>query len=121
MHANPLNVGQIDSFITMLRAACEDRAMRSRLEHVLSLPPHERLASLHGWVSDLIIARAPQELVKAIACLLDGATADKALEVLRNSHPSGHVQPAGDEARLAWAVVLTCAFAAGCAATLFLF
>lgn len=78
----PRSVGDIDGFVTMLRVACEDRAVNDRLEKLLSLPDQERRAVLHAWVSDLLIARAPQEFTTAIACLLDDRVAEKAYEVI---------------------------------------
>jgi hypothetical protein len=78
----PHSVGDIDSFVTMLRVACEDRAVNDRLEKLLSLPDQERRAVLHAWVSDLLIARAPQDFTAAIACLLDDGVAEKAHEVI---------------------------------------
>jgi hypothetical protein len=78
----PRSVADIDSFITMLRVACEDRGVNDRLEKLLSLPDQKRQAVLHAWVSDLLIARAPQDFTSAIACLLDDRVAEKAYEVI---------------------------------------
>jgi len=78
----PRSVGDIDSFVTLLRVACEDRTVNDRLEKLLSLPDRKRQAVLHAWVSDLLIARAPQDFTAAIACLLDDRVAEKAYEVI---------------------------------------
>lgn len=78
----PRSVADIDSFITMLRVACEDRGVNDRLEKLLALPDNKRQAVLHAWVSDLLIARAPQDFTSAIACLLDDRVAEKAYEVI---------------------------------------
>ena len=78
----PRSVADIDSFITLLRVACEDREVNDRLEKLLSLPDQKRQAVLHAWVSDLLIARAPQDFTAAIACLLDDRVAEKAYEVI---------------------------------------
>jgi hypothetical protein len=51
------SVAEIESFITMLRVACEDREINDRLAKLLSLPDQKRQALLHSWVSDLIVAQ----------------------------------------------------------------
>ena len=66
----------------MLRVACEDRGINERLEQLLSLPDSKRQATVHSWVSDLLIAQAPQDFIAAIACLLDDKVAEKAYEVI---------------------------------------
>ena len=76
------SVGDIDSFITMLRVASEDPAINGRLEQLLALPDEKRRALVHTWLSDLIIAEAPQHFTTGIACLLDDAVAEKAYEVI---------------------------------------
>jgi hypothetical protein len=78
----PHSVAEIESFITMLRTACEDRKVNARLEKLLSLPDDRRKAVVHAWVSDLLIADAPREFIQAIACLLDDQVAEKAYEVI---------------------------------------
>ena len=75
-------VGEIDSFITMLLAACENRMVYERLENLLSMPDDTRQAVVHSWVTDLLIAEAPLDFVQAIACLLDNQVAEKAYEVI---------------------------------------
>jgi hypothetical protein len=76
------SVSEIGSFITMLRAACEDRGINERLEKLLSLPDDKRQAVVHAWVSDMLIAQAPKDFIAAIACLLDNQVAEKAYEVI---------------------------------------
>jgi hypothetical protein len=75
-------VGEIAGFITMLQTACADRQVNDRLERLLSLPDERRRALVHTWVSDLMIARAPQDLIDAVACLLDDRVSEKAYEVI---------------------------------------
>ncbi len=67
----PKTVGEIESFITMLLVACENQKVYDRLESLLSLPDLRRRAEVNALVTDLLIAEAPQGLIKAIACLLD--------------------------------------------------
>jgi len=88
-HSPPHSVAEIDSFITMLRVACEDGEVNDRLARLLSLPDQKRQAVLHAWVSDLLIARAPRDFTAAIACLLDDKVAEKAYEVIFNCKRSG--------------------------------
>lgn len=76
------SVGDIESFITMLRVACEDRNINTRLERLLSLPDDKRKAVVQTWVSDMLVARAPRDFIAAIACLSDDQVAEKAYEVI---------------------------------------
>jgi hypothetical protein len=78
----PKTVGEIDSFVTMLRAACDDRKVHERLERLLSMPDERRQAVVHAWVNDLLIAEAPRDFIQAIACLSDDRIAEKAYEVI---------------------------------------
>ncbi len=80
--AHPKSVADIESFITMLSVACEDREVNERLEKLLSLPDAKRHAVLHSWISDLLVAEAPQDFIAAVACLSDDAVAEKAHEVI---------------------------------------
>ena len=80
----PRSVADVDSFITMLLAACEDRGMNGQLEKILSLPDTERKNLVHTWISDLLIAEAPKDFIAAIACLADDAVAEKAYEVIHH-------------------------------------
>ncbi len=75
-------VGEIDGFITLLRAGCADPAVNATLSRLLILPDLRRRALVHAWVSDLIVAQAPRNFIEAIGCLLDDGVAEKAYEVL---------------------------------------
>ena len=89
VHADtPTSVGDIESFITLLRSACSDDEVYVRLEKLLSLPDERRRALVHTWVGDLVVQRAPTDFIRAIACLLDDQVAEKAYEVIyRCEHP----------------------------------
>jgi hypothetical protein len=78
----PKTVGEIDTFVTMLRAACDDETVYERLEQVLSMPDEDRRALIRSWVNDMLIAEAPRDFIQAIACLLDDQVAEKAYEVI---------------------------------------
>ncbi|MGE4240247.1 hypothetical protein [Ramlibacter sp.] len=76
------SVGDIDSFITLLRSACSDELVHQRLEKLLSMPDERRRTFIQKWVGDLVIQRAPVDFIRAIACLLDDRVAEKAYEVI---------------------------------------
>lgn len=78
----PRSVAELDTFITLIRVAREDTAVRSDLVRLLARPASARHALVHTWVSDLLIAQAPQEFIDAIACLSDDAIAAQVLAVL---------------------------------------
>ena len=78
----PKTVGEIDSFITMLLVACENSMVYERLESLLSLPDDKRRGEINAWITDMMIAEAPRDLITAIACLLDDKVAEKAYEVI---------------------------------------
>lgn len=78
----PKTVGEVDSFITMLLAACEDRTVYDRLEALLTLPDLRRRAELGALITDLMTREAPRDLITALACLTDDAVAEKAYEVI---------------------------------------
>ena len=78
----PRTVGDIEGFVNLLRAACDDSTVNTTLERLLSMPDERRKGLVHTWVSDLLINGAPQNFVQAIACLMDDAVAEKAFEVI---------------------------------------
>ena len=78
----PKSVGEIESFVTMLRVACENTEINGQLERLLVLPDEERKALVHTMVSDMLIAEAPEDFIAAIACLEDDQFAEKAYEVI---------------------------------------
>ena len=78
----PRTVAEIDGFVNLLKAACADAKINATLERLLSMPDERRRGLVHAWVSDLLIAGAPSDLVQAIACLTDDAIAEKAYEVI---------------------------------------
>ena len=75
-------VGDIEGFITLLRAACDDAPMNATLQKLLSLPDTRRRALVRTWVADLVVKQAPRDFIEAIACLADDAVAEKAYEVI---------------------------------------
>jgi hypothetical protein len=76
--AVPRSVGEIEGFIDLLRAACDDESVREALERLLAMPDAQRRDFVHAWVSDLIVREAPRQFRDAIACLADDAVAEQA-------------------------------------------
>ena len=82
MASNPVTFGEVEGFIDMLLAACEDESMNATLEMLLSQPDVKRKAIVHRLLDRLKKKDAPQALIEAMACLLDDAAAEKAYEVI---------------------------------------
>jgi hypothetical protein len=80
--APPRSVAEIEGFVGLLKAACEDPRINAALERLLSLPDERRRGLVHAWVTDLLIEEAPKEFIQAVACLTDDAVAGKAYEVI---------------------------------------
>ena len=75
-------VAEVNGFIDLLRAACDNPTMNTALEKLLSQPDEQRQSMVHNWVSDLLLRDAPRDFTRAIACLLDDGVAEKAYEVI---------------------------------------
>lgn len=82
MEGTTLTFGEVEGFINMLLAACEDRSMNDTLEMLLSQPDEKRRAIVHRLLDRLKERKAPPALVDAMACLLDDDTAEKAYQVI---------------------------------------
>ncbi len=76
------SVADIEGFVGLLRAACDDPQINTTLERLLAMPDAQRQGIVHSWVSDLIIAEAPRELIEAVGCLIDDAVAEQAYAVI---------------------------------------
>ena len=80
----PRTYGEIEGFIDMLLAACEDASMNETLEMLLSQPDDRRRAMVEKILARLRTRNAPQKLIEAIACLLDDEVAEKAYAAIHN-------------------------------------
>jgi hypothetical protein len=80
--APPRSVGEIEGFVSLLMAACNDPKINATLQRLLSMPDEKRRNLVHAWVTDLLIEQAPRDFVQAVACLSDDAIAEKAYEVI---------------------------------------
>lgn len=78
----PRSVAEVDGFVSLLAAACNDSKINATLERLLAMPDEKRKGLVHAWVTDLIVEEAPKDLVQAVACLMDDAVAEKAYEVI---------------------------------------
>ena len=82
MESAPRTYSDIDGFINMLLAACEESSMNDTLQTLLSMPDNKRRAVVARLLERLRARQAPQDLVEAMACLLDDAVAEKAHAVI---------------------------------------
>lgn len=78
MDINQNKIKDIEGFITMLRAACEDSTMNATLSKILSLPNERRKSVVVRLVDDLESKGAPKKLTNSIACLTDDFIAERA-------------------------------------------
>jgi hypothetical protein len=78
----PQTFGDVEGFISMLLAACEDEEMNGTLQTLLSQPDDRRRATVHRLLERLRERQAPKALIEAIACLLDDVAAEKAYEAI---------------------------------------
>jgi hypothetical protein len=76
------SVADIEGFVGLLKAACNDPQINNTLERLLAMPDAQRQGVVHSWVSDLIIAEAPREFIEAVGCLIDDAVAERAYAVI---------------------------------------
>ena len=80
----PRSVAEVDGFVDLLKAACDDSEINATLERLLSMPDEKRQGLVHAWVTELLIEKAPKDLIQAVAGLIDDAVAEKAYEVIYN-------------------------------------
>lgn len=76
------SVADIEGFVGLLKAACEDPQINTTLERLLTMPDVQRQGVVHAWVTDLLIAEAPREFIEAVGCLIDDAVAEQAYAVI---------------------------------------
>lgn len=79
---SPRSVADIEGFVGLLKAACDDPQINATLERLLAMPDTQRQGVVHAWVTDLLIAEAPRDVIEAVGCLMDNAVAEKAYEVI---------------------------------------
>jgi hypothetical protein len=80
--AAPRSVSEVQGFVDLLLAACNDSKINTTLERLLSMPDEKRKGLVHAWVTDLLVEEAPRDFIQAVACLMDDAIAEKAYEVI---------------------------------------
>ena len=89
MTDTPKTFGDVDGFINMLLAACEDDAMNETLQILLSQPDERRRVIVHRLLDRLKEKKAPPPLIDAMACLLDDDAAEKAYQVIYQCEKKG--------------------------------
>jgi hypothetical protein len=82
MVAVPSTYAEVETFITMLQAACEDASMNGTLQELLFQPDQTRRAIVHKLLEHMRENRAPKDFVDAFVCLLDDDVAEKAYQVI---------------------------------------
>jgi hypothetical protein len=82
MITRPPRFGEVEGFIDMLLAACENREMNETLEILLSQPNEARRGMVQRLLERCRERKAPRKLIEAIGCLLDDAVAEKAYEAI---------------------------------------
>jgi len=78
----PRTVAEVEGFVSLLLSACDDPEINATLAKLLAMPDEKRRGLVHAWVTDLLIEKAPQDFIQAVACLSDDAVAEKAYEVI---------------------------------------
>ncbi|MBY0265548.1 MAG: hypothetical protein K2W84_03990 [Burkholderiales bacterium] len=82
MNGTARSVAEVDGFVDLLRAACNDERINSTLRRLLEMPDGKRQGVVHAWLTDLLIEGAPKPFTEAIACLMDDAIAERAYEAI---------------------------------------
>ena len=78
----PRTYADVEGFITMLMAACEDMKMNDTLQIILSQPDARRRIIVRDLLERFRQQGAPRDLSSAFACLLDDGVAERAYEVI---------------------------------------
>jgi hypothetical protein len=79
---NEKTFAEVDGLINLLRGACEDPALYSTLDLILTQPDHGRKAMLRELITEMRAKQAPADLIDAFICLTDDAVAEKAYTVI---------------------------------------
>lgn len=77
------SVADVDGFVDLLRAACDEPAMARTLLALLDQPAERRGHVIERLAAHLRRQGAPARLVAAISCLADDAVAQQAQAVIR--------------------------------------
>jgi hypothetical protein len=78
----PRTYADVESFITLLQVACEDAAINSTLQTLLSQPDQTRRAVVLKLAERMRGNAAAPEFIDAIVCLLDDEVAERAYQVI---------------------------------------
>ncbi len=75
-------VGDNATFVILVEAAREDRALASELVAILKLPPFHRKSLLNSLVQEMTLRSEQPGLIAAVSSLLDDEVAAKVIGVL---------------------------------------
>ncbi|MBI3716069.1 MAG: hypothetical protein HY255_08765 [Betaproteobacteria bacterium] len=75
--AKPQTYAEVEGFVGLLKAACEDPAVNSTLEVILSQSNEGRKRLIQDLLTRFREKRAPQMLIDAFVCLMDDEVAEK--------------------------------------------
>ncbi|MBX3665752.1 MAG: hypothetical protein KF834_08690 [Burkholderiales bacterium] len=89
MHTAPRSVADIEAFVVLLKAACDDDRINATLRRLLEMPDDRRQGVVHARVTDLLIGGAPKEFTQAAGCLMDDAIAERASETIYRCRKEG--------------------------------
>ena len=83
------SAGIEEPFVTLIRVAQEDPDIKYLLLKILSFDSFNRESALNTIVEDLKLKSAPEEIVSAIADLLNNKVAEKTLKLLNEAETEG--------------------------------
>ena len=75
-------LAEIDGFIDMIHAACDNDEMNRIMRTLLSLPDPDRREMVRSLAGKLREDGAPLKLIEAVACLVSDDIAEKANDVI---------------------------------------
>lgn len=84
------SISEIESFITLLRVACDDPEVYGWLEKILLLGDEQRLALLRSVVMKMGINGVCEDYIDALTSLEDSEIAEKVYEVIFNCREIFH-------------------------------
>jgi len=76
----------LKSFGTLIQIMRDDQDINEKVKTVLRLDSYKRRAILNNWLERLRIQKAPQNLINALASLLDDKVAEQVLQFINKHH-----------------------------------
>jgi hypothetical protein len=75
-------IGDNEAFVTLMRVAQEDPAVKRTLTAILAMDAFQRKSMLNTLIQDMKLKGAARDFVSAIETLLDDDVAERAVEVI---------------------------------------